>query len=606
MVRMIPESQKDGVTYSEQKVFNALEAIPDRPDWIVLSNIALAQAGSQVEGESDFMLIAPGLGMVAVEVKGAKELTFRNGEMILEGAPKGGKNPFRQADHARRAFRSLLKKADLSLNFPFARMAWFPNMNPHQADSVKDNIQFHPWEIAFERNLRNPAKVLEEAIRQTAGLEAKADKGFGKPAERGKLLTIELARQILDTALPTLTIKQTPELELADQEAQRKKALEGQRELLDACEDNPVLYFDGVAGTGKTFFLREMAIRGRSRSKRVLLTCWNLMLGEELERWFPSDSRVDASDLNRLMLRLAGISENKENADSDWYERRLPELALKKLKSLGDDQKYDVILIDEFQDIASKPKVLELIRALEKGSGKTQIALTGDRYQQIFSPEDASSDPYATAKQTWGAVTKITLRTNYRMAKKLHDDMSHYLGLDLDIRHHRLKFPQAALRFETVRPGKAELALKAVLEDLLTRYPPQSIRILSSFREKSLANRILTSLAKNSTERWLAQRLKSQLGGEIRWRSIHKFKGLESPAVVITDVGADLEEWASEIQQPVRDILYVGITRATTECVILRDEDWVLPRLKQIQPTEIRNYEGIAAPPIAQILGAKK
>jgi len=53
--------------------------------------------------------------------------------------------------------------------------------------------------------------------------------------------------------------------------------------------------------------------------------------------------------------------------------------------------------------------------------------------------------------------------------------------------------------------------------------------------------------------------------GKIKYSSIYRFKGLEAPAVVITDVHA-LDTAAQ------RSLLYVGCTRALHRLVILADK----------------------------------
>ena len=70
---------------------------------------------------------------------------------------------------------------------------------------------------------------------------------------------------------------------------------------------------------------------------------------------------------------------------------------------------------------------------------------------------------------------------------------------------------------------------------------------------------------------WLTSCIPSDLdavdlhSGKIKYSSIYRFKGLEAPAVVITDVDA-LDTPAQ------RSLLYVGCTRALQRLVILADE----------------------------------
>ena len=93
--------------------------------------------------------------------------------------------------------------------------------------------------------------------------------------------------------------------------------------------------------------------------------------------------------------------------------------------------------------------------------------------------------------------------------------------------------------------------------------------ILSPYaRERSAAGQ---ALASETADARLTSRLGSALSGSaiedptrIRWGTIHEFKGLEAPAVILTDV--DLSKGYH------RDLLYVGASRATDRLVVLEQQ----------------------------------
>ncbi|WP_146796768.1 ATP-binding domain-containing protein [Agrococcus baldri] len=47
----------------------------------------------------------------------------------------------------------------------------------------------------------------------------------------------------------------------------------------------------------------------------------------------------------------------------------------------------------------------------------------------------------------------------------------------------------------------------------------------------------------------------------IRWGTVHRYKGLESPVAIVTDVDGRSPGW--------EDLLYVGMTRATERLIVL-------------------------------------
>jgi superfamily I DNA/RNA helicase len=103
-------------------------------------------------------------------------------------------------------------------------------------------------------------------------------------------------------------------------------------------------------------------------------------------------------------------------------------------------------------------------------------------------------------------------------------------------------------------------------------YRPQDIRVLSPFGfNSSLIGNLFTREAQSADERWLKNTLRNPVGdlGQIRWRSIAKFKGLESDVVVITDVNDHAREFVQGTGRTLGEVLYVGISRAKHKCVVL-------------------------------------
>jgi len=118
-----------------------------------------------------------------------------------------------------------------------------------------------------------------------------------------------------------------------------------------------------------------------------------------------------------------------------------------------------------------------------------------------------------------------------------------------------------------------------VLERLNEDYPLPDIRVLHFDN----ATAVLTELFKkagnidSAPERWLAKHCKETMinpAGEIKWRSIRKFKGLDEDAIVITDISKESAAWVEKtLQRTLDDALYVGMTRARFKLVLLVQDD---------------------------------
>jgi superfamily I DNA/RNA helicase len=121
------------------------------------------------------------------------------------------------------------------------------------------------------------------------------------------------------------------------------------------------------------------------------------------------------------------------------------------------------------------------------------------------------------------------------------------------------------------KPGKETTALSEVLDSLLLKHRPEDIRVLSPFGENhSLLARLFHRDSEGVVERELKKKLRhASTSGQIRWRSISKFKGLEEDVVVITDISNAAIVWLKDKPLKMTDLLYVGMTRAKFHVVLI-------------------------------------
>ena len=73
MAKMIPSSiSPDIKSNAEKNIFNWFKNAPDTENWVVLHSLGLVTHQRVIHGETDFLVLAPGLGMFAIEVKGGR------------------------------------------------------------------------------------------------------------------------------------------------------------------------------------------------------------------------------------------------------------------------------------------------------------------------------------------------------------------------------------------------------------------------------------------------------------------------------------------------------------------------------------------------------
>ena len=274
------------------------------------------------------------------------------------------------------------------------------------------------------------------------------------------------------------------------------------------------------------------------------------------------------------MLSTCGLPSNPLEADRDWYETTLPTMTLVRLREKPYLGGFEAICVDEFQDIVGNPLLLQVILALAgTGSAKgTQLVFAGDQSQQILRPVAERVSAFAQARELVPDMVHVRVRKNCRIAPALMGQLQPALGIDLRLTGHRMaRSTEGALEIISAVEGAESKALAQALRTLLERFAPEDIRVLSPFGStNSLIGGLLARPANSKDERWLQKQFSidgSQ--GKIRWRSIFKFKGLESDAVVITDVSPNAIAFTAKENLNLRDLLYVGMTRAKYNCVVI-------------------------------------
>jgi len=574
-MRSIPEEPRFGANVSETRLFEALAGKADSKPWTVIHSVQIGRDPGVLAGEADFFVLVPGAGIVAIEAKSPTQVTYKDGDWFLEGTPKPKKSPLDQASRARAAMRKFIGEIGIDSEIPIARLVWFTSLGRHQFDPVsKGDFQFLEWELAWKQDLDKPVEAIERVLESFLKHHSGSTILNFEPNQ----FTPEIVDEIAGRVFADFSVSQDPRDLAKDRAKERAQLMKEQFDILDALEDNRHIYLEGSAGTGKSFLIAEAATRSRSAGKRTLVTCWSILMAEELSRQMPHSADINfvVQDINALMLSFAGLSENPEGSGSSWYEVELPKLALAGLDRQPFLGNFSSIFIDEFQDLVGKFHVLSFIFSLSKNKKitDTAIVLAGDERQQILVDAKGEIGAYATAKTLIPDLTKFKLSANTRMTPKLHQDMTSLLCLDFGVTKHRQsKDKSGGLILVEAEKGRQARHLVSILKELLSTYDAEDIRVLSPFgAQSSLVGKVFQSDPKSPDARWLAANMRhASSAGKIRWRSIAKFKGLESEVVVITDVGNVAAEFFGSRGQSAQDWLYVGISRARHRCVILSD-----------------------------------
>ena len=401
---------------------------------------------------------------------------------------------------------------------------------------------------------------------------------------------------------PDFEFFESPKSRLLRAEEEVRHYTEEQFEALDAIDLNPRIVFDGPAGTGKTLLAIEAARRAVSRGRRVLLLCFNRPLGRWLQEEAGDLGRgVTARTLHEHLRALADIAPTREQrCRQEFWQEELPTLALEALlEREGKRNFYDEIVLDEAQDVLRRSYLEVLDLSLNGGLAGGHWRFFGDfTWQRIYDPDaltvDEFLEPPAEARAAGAeliSAARCALRINCRNTPRV-------AALAVACGHVQPGYKRVRRPDDEVEPevlwyadGDEQLELlRSVLTDLRGQgFAGPRVAVISPHGNEGCAAAQLTEqpwpdrlapLVREPGDEtgeaeadgdWLTSCIPSDLDAvnlhsrRITYSSIYRYKGLEAPAVVITDVDA-LDTPAQ------RSLLYVGCTRALQRLVILADE----------------------------------
>lgn len=561
MARMIPATIDPGTpSPGERDAFRRLADDPLASDWAVIHSLYLPNHVRQISGELDFVVLIPGKGILCIEVKAAASIARRDGVWFYGREAKGDpRGPLRQAAEGMHSLRERLKKRYP----PSTRMVFWSAVCLPYTSLDFEAEEWHPWQLIDGNAYRAASlaasceKVIDSAREFLHGRESARwfDPGLSVP-------TVKDCDAITRVLRPDFEAYQSPRARREQANSELLHYTEEQFVALDAMKLNPRVVFEGPAGTGKTVLAVEAAQRAASAGRRTLLVCFNRLLGNCLYRETESlGSLVTAGTLHSYMLELARLPQAPRDDPSFW-EENLPLLSLERLLDSGGGEQFDLVIVDEAQDLLAE-RYLDVLDASVRGglSGGEWMFFGDFERQSIYGGEALPLDVFRAERG--GRAPVYSLRVNCRNKPRVAALVRILSHLDPD--YERILRPddgvEPDIRFYGDDRGAAELLERALAELRTGGYSGRDVVILSGRASGCAAERV--------DEQW-RHRLRplSDPGpgrNHVLYGTIHAFKGMEAPAVIVTDLD-DVRGRGAEA------LLYVAVTRPTEKLLLLMHE----------------------------------
>ena len=557
---------------AEQVVAERLRAALPSPEFHLYPNAEwlgpMRDGGPARDGEADLVVVNEEMGILVLEVKSGTPSRDGQGRWWI-GGHELSRDPFTQAKDSK---HQLVRKLQ-------ALPSWPPRTEPRAGHAIAlpdvDLASLPPGHVLLgadaPRELVLDAQALEtaESIRRWVDGAYKYWLGDGT---RGAPLGANGIRLVDEILAPTWSLHRLVRGRIEDDRSELLAASGEQALILNRTKRFRRLEVVGPAGSGKSMLAAEKARLLAREGYRTLLVCFNQRLATSLIRELAEahapapgalgPTGLDVTTFHRLCERLgaeAGVLPTRPAPiPQAWWDETLPAAAEAAIDALP-NARYHAIVVDEGQDFEAS--WFDLLERL--------LIDPGDVFWVFHDPGQALIRTDVVAGLGF---ERLELFENHRNPGSIAElAASFYRGGE-----RATAFRETERRYTIIgaEPGQPTRdALRKTLHRLIEeeRVAPFRIAVLSGaradasevWRHRRFGNACLENAAlhDDGTSRGLAPEDVPDEPDEVLFETIRRFKGMEREVVVLVELptaGERLDE-----------LLYVGLTRATTELVVI-------------------------------------
>ena len=553
MVTFIPPYMgKEIKSNAERKMYDVLQEL-NLKNACVLHSLGLPRHRSKIYGEIDFVVVCE-RGVACLEIKGGRvecrdgQWTFIDRYGTERVKPEG---PFAQVTGNMFSLRDILKKRfegnPHMKNILMASGVVFPDITFHS-----DSQEIIP-EIIYDRTTEDISEYMNQVFDYWQQRQHR---------EPSKLSPSDI-REVVQFLRADFCFIPSLNDRLEQVEQKLVRLTKEQAQLMQALGMNDHLIVEGGAGTGKTLLAAEFARRQLEQGARVLYLTYNKNLAHHVMRSLPETDQLKVVNIHALFGEYVPVDvEELQKDPQKYFAQILPErfydYISEKQSTDPDaaDMQYDLLIMDEGQDILKPLYLYSLDCLLKGGLDHGKWAVFYDEKQNIYNPEYQDGMDILRSYSH----TKFRLFVNCRNTVQIGTYSAKASGVTFAefMRENGEEVGKISYEDEKDFGGKIKEIMKTLREGKVS---PGDITFLSP---KKYQNSKLATLKLTVNE--LRDDFKPDPSVPV-FATIQGFKGLDAKVVILCDVEALRRETFSQY-------IYLAGTRARTLLYIVGTKDF--------------------------------
>lgn len=351
-----------------------------------------------------------------------------------------------------------------------------------------------------------------------------------------------------------------------------------QKAIINCTSEGKYVMVDAVAGSGKTTTV--MFIAKHNPKKKILQITYNKQLKMEVRNKVEKAGidNIDIHTFHSLAVRFY---------DKECYTDDKIIKVLSKNIQPRTIKKYDIIIIDEVQDMT--PNYFSLVCKFinDMKLKDSNILILGDRYQGVYDFKNADTRFLVNSDKIWGNdnnFVRLPMQESYRVTKQIAWFVNKaMLGTDRIISNK--KSENKVLYYRKNKFTIHSILAQKILQLLKNGYNPSDIFILAPSL-KSSSNKNPLKLLENklvgmkipvyfsrNDEDGLDEDI---IKGKVAFTSYHQSKGRERKIVIVFGFDSSYFKFYNKDKDPTEcpSELYVAITRASELLILFEAEDF--------------------------------